>query len=240
MFIISGVKEMIDDIPSQRTPNMKIRFNFPKCYPIAYLYRDFLNLIKYRIKAPKSAERIYVNPNQCVISPKLTELWYNKNVSGMVLKEWPDFEITPIINQQKITICIAHWVNGIDWENTGAYELLMDIIDEEGEFDGCVTKNQVKKRYAILDEIFNEVKQTGHFKTRKELNKRNFRETGAPIVHVGPNGQLFFSEKGNHRFSIGLIQDIKIPVKIGAVHITALPLLNQLRKKNVTTNDNQT
>lgn len=204
---------------------------------ISYYYGDIRNKIKYGKAAPIFAERLWINPFDCqeALEGKhiLSGVNYRKN-SGLVIEyQWPSSKAIPIKEVNKINFCIDHWVNGIPWEDTGAYTYISKFIADRGEWDRCKNIDDIIKRYNNLDLIFNQIKKEGRLKTREELNPNNFREEGGVIVHIGPEGKIFFGFNGCHRFSIALVLGLKMPVQIGYVHKSAISFLPELRKKNI-------
>ena len=152
---------------------------------ISAAYVDFYNRITYGSSAPLFAERIFVNPLSC---EKAFPGWYDNAFSGEVIDfDWPYPQVINIIEVPKIKFCIDHWVNGVAWEHTGAYEFMEHLIKKWGRrVDGCENIDDIVKRYHKLDEIFNQVRKEGRLKTRKELNPHNIRERGGIYFHIGP------------------------------------------------------
>ena len=64
-----------------------------------------------------------------------------------------------------------------------------------------------------------------------ELDEKNYKEEGGILIHIGPSGELVFSETGSHRLAFAIILGIeKIPVQIGVVHKDAIPLIEKYRE----------
>jgi hypothetical protein len=192
-------------------------------------YRDMNNRIKYGPTAPLFAERLFIRPSSC---ERAFSGWYDNAYSGEVIEfDWPFSRVTNIIEVPKIKFCFDHWVNGVPWENTGAFEFMEHLIKKWGRrVDGCKSIDDIVGRYQKLDEIFVQVKKEGRLKTRKEINPYNFRERGGIFFHIGPEGELFFSLRGAHRLAMALILEIKIvPIQMGRVHTSALSFLPEMR-----------
>ena len=96
----------------------------------------------------------------------------------------------------------------------------------------CKNIVDIKNRYKKLDNIFNQIKLEGRLKTMKEMNPKNYREFGGPVIHIGPGGELFYGAGGTHRFAIAFILNFKLPAMIGCVHKNAIPLLKDIRENN--------
>ncbi len=203
---------------------------------ISYYSRDIKNKIKYGKAAPVFAERIWINPLDCHkgLDGKyiLSGIYQRKNSGLVVESAWPLAQAIPIKDVSKINFCIDHWINGTSWEDTGIYEHIQKYIDVKGEHDRCRNIDDIVKRYNNLDLIFNRIKKEGRFKTREELNPTNFREEGGVLVHIGPDGELFFSFNGCHRFAIAIVLEMIMPAQIGYVHKSAIPFLSELRRKS--------
>ena len=106
-----------------------------------------------------------------------------------------------------------------------------DLIEKHGVADGCRNLTDIVRRYDRLDLIFERAKQEGRLRTMEEVNPGCFREEGGVLIHVGPEGELFFGGLGAHRFAIARILKLPLPAMIGCVHVSAIPYLTQLRQE---------
>ena len=200
-------------------------------------YGDFKNKIRYGPAAPKFAERIWVDPKQCnrYLPHNLTKKLFGKSkrkVSGKVIESrWPLEQAKPIFNLPKVKFCIEHWTHNIPWEDTGLYDFMENHIREYGSMDGCYNLKDIKKRYEYLDRVFEQVKQEGRLRTREEIKPGSYLEQDGIIIHIGPEGEPFFSRGGNHRFAMAWVLNLIFPAQIGCVHISAIPYLKSFRKK---------
>ncbi len=193
-------------------------------------YRNLSNIIKYGSKAPRYAENIWVDPQNCTMALRLgtiKQLCGISNVDqslGMVIESfWPTEEAIPVTEKPKIRFCIEHWVKGIPWEDTGVYEYMEKKIKRAGgRFDNCENKKDIINRYKNLDLIFEQAKQEGKLPSLDRV-----------IICIGPGGELFYAGGGrrNHRFAIAYILKIPIQAQVGCVHVSAIPYLAQLRKR---------
>lgn len=194
--------------------------------------RDSRNRILYGPEAPRYAERIWVNPQAC------TECLYGigDRYSGRVVEgAWPPAgcRLKSLMEIEKLRGCIDHWSRGIPWEETGIFRFLEGEIEKHPRrvFDDCRSREDLEKRYAGLDLLFERVKADMRLRTSREVNPWAFRERGGISFHVGPEGRLFFGGNGCHRFGMALVLGLtRIPAKIGCVHISAIPLLGSLRE----------
>jgi hypothetical protein len=200
-----------------------------------FYYQDLRNKIIYGVDAPIRAERIWINPAD--IDMALIGL-YSWVYSGRVVNTWPPNNIQPIpiMNLEKLRCCVDHFTNGVAWEDTGIYEhMTRKMIEWGGSYDGCTNQEDVISRYERMDALFDQIKRERRIRTRKEINPRNFRESGGIYVHIGPSGKLFFGAEGCHRFAIARILELPVvPAQIGCVYECAIPHLRALRQKNHT------
>lgn len=206
--------------------NVSLRFS--------HFISDFNNVIKYGFQAPRFAERIWVSPRECkyaLYGGNIISGSKNRNSATVVSLPWPVQDAIPIFEIEKFKYCYQHWVDGVNWNDTGAYEYMLDEIKKRGQFDGCRNLDDVKKRYEKLDRIYNQIKEKGRLLTRIELNPNNFREKGGIMINIGPDGQPWLSLTGIHRFSIAHILNIRFPAMIGYVHVDAIPYLQKYRQK---------
>lgn len=204
-------------------------------YPPLMFFFDSMNKKRFGPDAPVFAERIWINPKDCTKA-----LFTIQNINlGQGVSGWVDETIwiqkdacqIPITNVKKIQFCIDHWVNGVAWKDTGIYDLMESVrIENGGIVDGCKNMDDIIKRYDNLDVIYNQIEKEGRFRTMKEQNLKNFRESGGIIIHVGPEGELFLGVGGTHRFVIALILGLNLPAQIGCVHPGSIPLLPKLRQ----------
>lgn len=227
MEFISKVSKRIQTLPYRHHKNT-----------LSIFYMDMKNRMKYGRSAPVIAERIWVDPLEC--KKALHGRHINSQIrqasgSGCVVEsDWPEHKAVPVSDIKKIQFCIDHWVKGISWSETGIFKYLEDIIAVNGKADRCRNREDIVKRYNNLDHVFNQIKKEGRFRTKKELNKKNFRERGGALFHIGPEGEIFFSFKGCHRFAIAYVLKLRIPAQLGYVHIDALPFLSKYRDNRIT------
>lgn len=221
----------------------KVTYNY-LAGDLPFYYVDIRNIFKYGFESPRYAERIWVNPKTITRAltiesvTKLTGLEHHRKASGRVVeKNWPSEasgSIISIYDLPEVKFCVDHWVKNVSWENTGAYNHMINVIKQTGSsFNGCFTKDDILNRYKNLDYAFDEVKKEKRLKPAKEVRPNNFREKGGVYVHVGPEGELFFGGGGRHRFTMSIILGLdKIPAQIGIVHKSAIPHLKKLRNKD--------
>ena len=191
------------------------------------LARDAYNLVHYGNMAPRFAERIFVDPKSCEYAIRLGSQVFS---SGRVLRESIVFEKKNILRDEPlISGCLAHWINGQDWDSTGLLQRLTKQVKEVGVVDGCRSEKDVIERYERLDHLFDQVKKEGRLQSKLELG--GYREMGGVLIHIGPDGEFYFGGNGNHRLAIALVLELdEIPAQLGSIHIEALERLPDLRR----------
>ena len=208
-----------------------------KNIPFQFIIRDIIYKFKYGPDAPAYAECIWVDPRLIIrsISPQSVKAVTgrrSRKASGMVI----DFAVflkntIDVADIQIVNFCINHWVNGLSWEKTGIYEYMKKLIAGQGMVDSCRNMDDLIERYKKLDIVFNMIKKEGRFRTQKEINIKNFRESGGIYIHIGPGGEPIFGWGGCHRFAIAKVLGLRFPAQIGCVHPDAIPFLPGFRKK---------
>lgn len=141
----------------------------------------------------------------------------------------PDQEITTLWRYQ---CCLRHWANGESWEDTGAYDELeaQIALSPWGEIDGCRTPEDVRARYARLDELFARAKIGGIPSRSKRIRGRTI-EIDPVRINIGRHGKPFSGFGGMHRLAMSQALGLDwIPVGLGLVHIRAIPELARRRR----------
>jgi len=205
------------------------------------LCRNCYNYYSYGKLAPRFGERVWVDADYCRLYFTETYISHMLGVarplegSGVVLKRaWPYEKAISVNALWKIRCCIAHWVYGVPWENTGVYDYSLRRIAWRGQFDGCKTREDIVRRYEQLDAIFEQVKSEGRLRTEEELHRSRERASGEPMVHIGPHGEPFFGGGGYHRFAMAHALQLRLPARVGIVHLSAIPELPAFRKAPAT------
>lgn len=200
------------------------------------LFRDSANRLRYGSEAPVYGEKIYVKAGDChtFIPSSALERHVGQRLrqaSATVVETWPHDDELPLDQHPKIRVCLRHWVQGLGWEEAGAYQYMMERIREEatGNFDGCRSLDDVKARYKRLDEVFSHLQDGGDYLAMAQLGSSGFREVGGVMFHIGPKGEPVFAGAGAHRLSMAISLGLTIPAQIGLVHRHAIPMLRQYR-----------
>lgn len=197
---------------------------------IKVLYRDSINIIKYGIKAPKYAERVWINPTHINYKIHL-----GKKYSGVVVNFKDIIKYNrpvSIFKDVRIQSCIEHWVNGIPWERTKDYQnKLQQIKNSKIAWDNdCYSVRDLNEKYLKLDSIFDEIKKTRKLMIRKEINRYEFRELNSFGVNIDNNGAIYLDSGGYHRFAIAYILKLqKVPARLGCIDYRQIKKLNKYR-----------
>jgi len=190
------------------------------------LRRDYKNRQKYGPAAPLFAERLMVPVREIEFRLRL---WKRRD-SATVVTEWPSDLIQPISQISTIRHCLAHWRDGIPWEDTGIYEQMLASIESSGRVDGLSTREELETRYHNLDNLYEQVVAAGGFLPRDEVIPGNFREEGGIMIHIGPDGAPYFGGGGNHRLAMAIAAGFEtLPAQLGVVHQQGLTALGRFR-----------
>jgi hypothetical protein len=182
---------------------------------------DLRNAVRYGIHAPKRYQTIYINPRDVKFVVAEPSRYKPMRTSGEVLSGDWDLPGTPIgENTAFIHKRIQH---NLPWKETGAYERMMAKIARFGTTDKCSNIDDVVRRYNELDRFISHLENGGRFLSRRETCPKTFREFGGVVIHIGRNGELLGSEKGNHRLVIAQELLLRwIPAQVGVVHSAAV------------------
>lgn len=177
--------------------------------------------MRYGADAPRFGEGIFVNPTAC--DSILVDVWGRKHSGDVTGGDW-DLQATPLADYPKFRFCVDHWVHGVPWKDTGAYEYLLKLIEQKGRpVDKCFTLQDIIERYEALDVVFGEVSKSGKFKSQKAINHFNFRETGGVYFHIDRNNRPVSGGGGIHRLAMSKILKFScIPAQLGVVHDDAV------------------
>jgi len=187
-----------------------------------HLLLDTVNLVRYGRDAPMVGMRAWLDPATC--ERALAERFkrdgpIDRSATGRVLAGDWDLGTRELRTVTKIRYAIAHWRDGVPWEETGVYAYMLRRIRRYGKADGCTTLEHVVERYRRLDEVFAVVASERRLRPRCEVPPDAVRETGGVYVHFGRDGRPIFGLGGFHRLAMSLALDLqRIPVQVGVVH----------------------
>jgi hypothetical protein len=215
-------------LPSDRTSTVaprsrRRRVRGAAAVRLAALRQDLRNITRFGPSAPRRHELIWVRTTELdamLAEPDRSAL---SSLSGEVRDgEWD--RITVPAETAKITGAVRHWTEGVPWEATGLIDLAMEQIAEHGgAYDGCRTREDVERRYLLLDDAFEQVRTEGRLRPQGELDPSAFRESGGIIVHITRNGSAIWGRDGSHRIAMARSLGLEvIPAKVGVVHAGAV------------------
>ncbi len=204
-----------------------------------YILRDVHNRIVHGDDAPRFAERLWMDIEDC--SMRMKRMGRKDEISAKVIKgAWPYENSIPVEEISIIRDCVQHWLHGVPWEETDEAERIARAMEKYPGAYGCRSMSDIDDYLRRLDSLFDEIAEDGGLKPRDRVEPRNFRERGGIVVHVGPDGELFLGEDGNHRFAIayslnlmGRLTEKRVPVEVGCVHESAIDHLEGLREPPV-------
>ena len=189
--------------------------------------RRLANVVRFGKAAPRPNERIWIDPAE--VRHALGGLPVR---SGYVVDRWPPADPVPFDEHVHVRFALAHWRDGVPWEETGAYDYMLEQIASRGRQDGCFDADDVRRRYERLDALFETVRREGRLRTRPELDSAARDEDGGILVHIGPAGEPAIGDSGKHRLTIARLLGLDaVPARIGYVHRDALGLLPRLRER---------
>jgi len=183
---------------------------------------------KFGQATPQYAERIWVETSQCLEAARQK---ISRRKSGLVMSGDWDRERRDITEIPKIRYCLAHWQNGLSWEDAGAYEHMLSLIEQKsGAVDGVSNLSEIKDRYKKLDAIYAQTQKDGALKTAQTIRGKSFRESGGILIHLDHNGPPLFGNAGHHRLAIAQAHGFShFPAQLGVVHPDALPHMDKYR-----------
>jgi hypothetical protein len=189
--------------------------------------RDTTNALRYGPNAPKYAELIWVRPSE--IRHALVGRSDYVRCSGKVIDIEARFRRTDLESTPRMQSSFAHWVDGVPWEDTRDYAVMLDAIRRGKDWAGCRSEDDLGRRYESLDAVFEQARSSRRLKTRKELDPKAFREEGGILVCIGGQGEPLLYD-GFHRLAIALILDLPIvPAQLGYVDRNAVDSLEWYR-----------
>ena len=185
--------------------------------------KDIKNIYKYGFNAPRAGQTIYINPSYV----KLYVNCFSREDTGKILDGDWDINSLPIASLKKFSISYRKLSENISWEDAGAYENILTVLEEKRKkdrsagADECFDLESIKERYLKLDKLIEHLKNGGKFLSKSEMG--GIREFGGILIHIGRNGETIFGGGGFHRLAIAQMLKLKeIPAQVGVVHLLAL------------------
>lgn len=175
-------------------------------------------------------ERLWVSPRtiqHCCNGPDFQH-WHGRTRDG----DW-DLRIQDVQREPKTVYCHKHWVEGLSWDEAGAYEFMAKKIESSasGEVDNCRTEADIVARYERLDELYELARSANFLPSQTVTQDGIVVEIDGIRVHLARDGKLLAKGGGTHRLAIARILGLEIvPVSLGAVHVEALRHVPALRR----------
>ncbi|MGX9357365.1 hypothetical protein ACS3SW_19970 [Roseobacteraceae bacterium S113] len=190
--------------------------------------RDLGNRLRYGRAAPLSDELLYVDP-MAIKAHYLPDAAkgaprFRRPMSGLVKTGDWDLSVGPTGAGPKFRAVVAHFRDGVPWDETGLYDEMLARIAAKGEEDGCRSLDDIKARYAALDRVADAVRAAGGLLPRAQMPGQYFRrEHGGVLVHIGRDGAAIRTGGGQHRFALAQALGLpEMPVQVGFVHAQAV------------------
>ena len=192
------------------------------------------------LEVPATAvRRAIANPMEMLAAPNGAQARrsYIKALGsrGRVVRavDFADFVQVPIEGLVKYRCCLARWRDGESWEQTGIIDhMLGKIAQVGGPLSGCLTATDLRRRYARLDRIFDQVRRDRRMRPAHELDGPTDR---GPVwdgieIHLGPQGEPIFGDSGTHRLAMAHVLGLpRIPALLGFVNEEAIAHLPRYR-----------
>ena len=179
-------------------------------------FRDVASIVRYGRHAPRWGRRIWVPPAACTG-------WirgFPSVQSGRVIAGDWDLEVERTIDHPDVAAAVAHWRDGISWEQAGVYaRLARRIAAYGGVRDGCLTHDDIVARFDDLDRMFEQVKREQQLRSSADLHRWCIWERDGVLVHIDRHGTPHFGGRGCHRLAAAWVADLPcIPAQLGVVH----------------------
>jgi len=213
---------------AKQLPGVRRFYAWNHAPKIHALVLDGFNRVRYGPDAPRFAERLWIDPSSVQRYDRKGTIWKSARV---LTGSWPTRTEKPLEADPILEASVAHWVHDVPWEETSEIDRMKRAIARLGEHGGCRTRADILNRCARLDTMFETIRREGRVRPQVETTPETFRELGGIGMHIGPGGTLIRAGNGRHRFAIARILKLPfIPVRIGWVHYSALPMLKGLRR----------
>ena len=178
-----------------------------------------VSVARYGRSAPRFRELCYLKPSRRLFG--LRRKTVRLEESSSVLGGCWDMDQVNVTDLPAIRQCLLHWVEGLSWEQSGAFGRMLEELKLHGEVDGCRTFEDVVARYRRLDAVYAHAKATGRLRTSAERSDASHRqrEHGGIVFHFDRHGLPVFGGYGQHRLAIAIALNLElIPAQVGVVH----------------------
>lgn len=181
-------------------------------------YRQLINQAYGYHHLSDPFKRMYINPQKIMYYSTDFKTY---SIYGQIRGGDWDLNVELFEKLAKFRAIKKRHEDGVDWEKTGLFEELLDIIEEEGVIDDCKNIDDLRKRYEEVEELYQKIKKEG-YKSSAELPERELKKRGdinELCVNIGRDGRLIFQGDGFHRLSIAKVLEIdRIPVRVALRH----------------------
>lgn len=218
-------------------------------YTVDARYRYLQRTFRYPESTPRRYDLISINPRSIshIIVPALHEtmpvqkfdtnvvdgewdkqysdetLWFQGTLDG-----FDTVEIIPFSNFEFYTSVVAHFEDGVPWEQTPLYEYFYTQVESKDDDRRYGTPQKIEKQLRHIDELYTDMAESGYL-SQKQLAKQPYespfehRPSLHPnhheiVISIGRDGTMFLND-GRHRFTIARILGIsEIPVRVLVRH----------------------
>ncbi len=182
----------------------------------------------YGKKSPRPLELLHVDPLAVMrasgSAPELRR--FSDFKSGKIAPgDWDlkvkRVDLSPDTPQKRPKYLYRRIVQGKTWEESGAYEYMLDLMQRKPGTDGLHSRDDVRKRLAELDLLIENLKAGKRLEPSQW--EPGYYSRNDIWVHIGRNGEIIQARGGGHRLIIAQILKLpSIPVRIGLVHLKAI------------------
>ncbi|AUX10531.1 hypothetical protein AArcSl_2920 [Halalkaliarchaeum desulfuricum] len=141
--------------------------------------------------------------------------------------DW-DRDLPPVDSSIKYRSVVERFRNDTPWQETEVYQTALKKIESgESYWNGCRSRDELKKRTSTVDELYRDIRDSG-FKSQSEIHGKSVKEillSGSfdrsktdVTVAIGRDGEILFVD-GNHRFAIAHVLGLdELPVRVVVRH----------------------
>jgi len=160
---------------------------------------------------PKLVDLLHIDPNSV---NWISDVKFDKYIDmGRVVGGTWDRDLNGIMESNKIRAVHLHFKHKKSWEETGIYDYMLNKIESRGEFDGCSSIDEVKKRYEKIDALYESIKENGY-----DIDKID-HPLDHICVNIGRDGKFIFAGGGTHRLAIAQCLELEsVPVRVIVRH----------------------
>lgn len=182
---------------------------------------NFVNIVEYGFKGPRSLDILKVDPN--IIVHRIPG--FKRRYSGKVIPPERWVNIQPVGKNNLFDI-ISRRVKTGSWTGSGAFERMRRVIAGNPGADGCRTEADIIKRYQRLDKLIAEIRVGGEIRA-------DWRD--GIFVGISDVGDIVLCRAGFHRLMLARAMGLPyINAHVGFVHRDAVVsgLYDELRRNS--------